>query len=272
MEHVTVRGEDVPAIGLGTWQLEGEECYETVRTALDLGYRHVDTAQLYENEAAVGRAIEDSDVDREDVFLVTKVHPGNAKTEAVVESTRESLERLRTDYVDLLLLHWPRPLVSFSRTAEGFARLREEGAIRHAGVSNFRTWRLKRAVEKSPVPVFADQVRLHPFYTHRKLRQYARTTDTLVTAYSPLAHGAMIDEDVLAEIGAKYDKTAPQVALRWATQFPKVVAIPKSTDRDHLRQNMEIFDFTLTRDEHDRITRPSLLKSARLYLGNELRG
>lgn len=272
MEHVAVRGEDVPAIGLGTWQLEGDECYDVVRTALELGYRHVDTAQLYENEAAVGRAIADSDVDRDDLFLVTKVHPGNAKAEAVVESTRESLDRLGTDYVDLLLLHWPRPLVSFSRTAEGFARLREERAIRHAGVSNFRTWRLKRAVEKSPIPLLANQVRLHPFYTHRKLRRYARETDTLVTAYSPLAHGALVDEGVLADVGQTYDKTATQVALRWATQFPNVVAIPKSTDRNHLRQNLEIFDFTLSREEHERITRPSLLKTARLFLGNEMRG
>jgi 2,5-diketo-D-gluconate reductase B len=272
MEHVTVRGEQVPAIGLGTWQIEGQECYDTVRTALELGYRHIDTAQLYGNEAEVGRAIADSDVDREDLFLVTKVNPRKAREDDVVESTRESLERLRTDYVDLLLLHWPMPLISFARTARGFERLADDGAIRHAGVSNFRTWRLKRAVNKSPVPVFADQVRLHPFYTHRKLRTYARETDTMVTAYSPLAHGALIEDDVLAAIGEKYDKTGPQVALRWVTQFENVVTIPKSTSEAHLRENLDIFDFTLTEAEHDRVSRPSFLRTAQLFLGNEMRG
>jgi 2,5-diketo-D-gluconate reductase B len=272
MEHVTVRGEDVPAIGLGTWQIEGQECYETVRTALELGYRHIDTAQLYGNEAQVGRAIADSDVDREDVFLVTKVHPRKAREDDVVESTHESLARLGTDYVDLLLLHWPMPLISFARTARGFERLADEGAIRHAGVSNFRTWRLKRAVKKSPVPIFADQVRLHPFYTHRKLRAYARESDTMVTAYSPLAHGALIDDEVLARIGETYDKTGPQVALRWVTGFENVVAIPKSTSEAHLRENLEIDDFTLTQRERDRISRPSFSKTARLYLGAEMRG
>lgn len=272
MEHVTVRDESVPAIGLGTWQLEGQECYETVRTALELGYRHVDTAQLYENETAVGRAIADSDVDREDVFLVTKVRSRNAREADVVESTRASLDRLGTDYVDLLLLHWPRPLISFARTARGFERLREAGAIRHAGVSNFRTWRLKRAAAKSPVPLFADQVRLHPYYTHRKLRAYARATDTMVTAYSPLGHGAFVDDDVLAAIGDRYDKTAAQVALRWVTGFENVVAIPKSTSEGHLRENLDVFDFTLTPEERERITRPSFLRTARLFLRNEMRG
>jgi len=146
MEHVTVRDVDVPAISPGTWQLSGKRWYETVKTALELGYRHVDTAQLYGNEAEVGRAIADAAVDRDEVFLTTKVRPGKARTADVVESTRASLDRLDTDYVDLLLLHWPMPLVSFRKTARGMARLREEGLIRHAGVSNFRTWRLIRSV------------------------------------------------------------------------------------------------------------------------------
>ena len=267
MEYVTVRDEEVPAIGLGTWQMDGEEAYETVGTALDLGYRHIDTAQMYENEAAVGRAIADSDVDRDDVFLVTKVAPMKARTQDVVDSTLESLQRLQTDYVDLLLLHWPMPLVSFAKTARGFARLRDQGHIRHAGVSNFRTWRLKRAVEKSSVPIVADQVRLNPHYTHDTLREYAEATDTLVTAYSPLGTGTLVDDQVCAEIGRKYDKTAAQVALRWVTQFPKVAAIPKSTSESHLRANLDIFDFTLTQAERDRIARPSYLQTAKQMVG-----
>ncbi len=270
MEHVTVQNAEVPAIGLGTWQLEGSRCYETVSTALELGYRHVDTAQMYENETEVGRAIADADVDRDEVFLTTKVTPGNARYDDVLASTRESLDRLDTDYVDLLLLHWPNPLVSFADTARAMAELQDDGLIRHAGVSNFRRWRLKRAREKSPIPILADQVRLHPFYTHQAVREYARSTDVVVTAYSPLAHGGVVDEPVLSEIGERYDKTAAQVALRWATQLENVVAIPKSTSEDHLADNVAVFDFELSDDEMARISRPSILTSTRLFLGNEM--
>jgi diketogulonate reductase-like aldo/keto reductase len=270
MEYVTVRNAEVPALGLGTWQLTGETCYETVSTALELGYRHVDTAQMYDNERAVGRAIADSDVDRDDVFLTTKVTPGNARYDDVVESVEASLDRLDTGYVDLLLLHWPNPLVSFRDTARAMAELRDEGLIRHAGVSNFRRWRLRRAREKSPIPLLADQVRLHPFYPQSALREYAVETDALVTAYSPLAHGGLLRDEVLAEIGARYDRTAPQVALRWATGFENVAAIPRSSSRDHLAQNLDVFDFELDAAERERITRSSLLRSSALFLRNEM--
>jgi len=270
MEHVTVQDAQVPALGLGTWQLTGEQCYRTVSTALELGYRHIDTAQMYENEAEVGRAIADSEVDREDIWLTTKVTPGNARTDDVVESTKESLDRLGTGYVDLLLLHWPNPLVSFRDTARGMAELRDDGLIRHAGVSNFRRWRLRRARERSPIPVLADQVRLHPFYTREALRDYCASADAMVTAYSPLAHGGLVNDSVLAEIGERYDKTAPQVALRWAIEFDTVAAIPKSTSREHLAQNVDIFDFELTERERDRIARPSVAKSSALFLRNEM--
>ncbi|WP_225332997.1 aldo/keto reductase [Halomicrobium urmianum] len=270
MEYVRVRDAEVPAIGLGTWQLTGEQCYEAVSTALDLGYRHVDTAQLYENEREVGSAIADADVDREDVFLTTKVHPGNARYDDVIESTRESLERLDTGYVDLLLLHWPAPLVSFRGTARAMAELRDEGLIRHAGVSNFRRWRLKRAREKSPIPLLADQVRLYPHYPHRTLREYCRSAEMLVTAYSPLAHGGLVDDGLLGRIGERYGKTPAQVALRWITQLDGVTAIPRSTSREHLAQNLAVFDFELTDAEMERIARPSLLRSAGLFLRNEM--
>jgi diketogulonate reductase-like aldo/keto reductase len=150
------------------------------------------------------------------------------------------------------------------------AELRDDGLIRHTGVSNFRTWRLKRARETSPVPPLADQVRVHPHYTHRKLRSYCRREDLLVIAYSPLAHGGMIDDDVLAAIGEGYGKSAAQVALRWAIERENVLPIPKATSRDHLAANADVFDFELTEDEHDRITRPSIAKSIRHFLRNEV--
>jgi 2,5-diketo-D-gluconate reductase B len=270
MEYVSVQDAEVPALGLGTWQVTGEACYEAVSTALELGYRHVDTAQLYDNEREVGRAIADAAVDRDDVFLTTKVQPGNARYDDVLASTRESLDRLGTGYVDLLLLHWPNPLVDFADTARAMADLQADGLVRHAGVSNFRRWRLRRAREKSPIPLLADQVRLHPFYPQRALRAYSQAVDVMVTAYSPLAHGGMVDDGVLAQVGERYDKTAPQVALRWATQLENVAAIPKSTSRDHLAANIDIFDFELSEAEMAEIPRPSLLRSGALFLRNEI--
>jgi len=270
MEHVTVQGAEVPALGLGTWELTGEQCYETVSTALELGYRHVDTAQYYGNERQVGRAIADSNVDRDDVFLTTKIKPGDAAREDLLAAARESLDRLGTDYVDLLLLHWPNPLVDLEETLGAMATLREEGAIRHAGVSNFSKKRLKRARQVSPVPILTNQVGFHPHRPRRELLAYCQEYDTMLTAYSPLAHGGLIDEDVLRAIGTKYDKSAVQVALRWAIQHHNVATIPKATSREHLAANIDIFDFTLTGDEMNRITRPSLLKSGALFLKGRL--
>jgi len=270
METVSAQGAEVPALGLGTWQLTGEQCYESVSTALELGYRHVDTAQMYDNERQVGRAVADATVDRDDVWITTKVKPGNARYDDVVESTRASLDRLDTGYVDLLLLHWPRPLVDFEDTARAMADLRDDGLIRHAGVSNFRRWRLRKAREKSPIPLLTDQVRCHPFYPRNSLATDCERNDMFVTAYSPLAHGGVVGDDRLAEIGERYDKTAAQVALRWAVQRDGVVPIPKATSREHLAANVDVFDFELTQEEMTAVERPSLLRTTSLFLRNEM--
>ncbi|MFC4359114.1 aldo/keto reductase [Halobium salinum] len=261
MEYATVQGVDVPKVGLGTWRMEGRECRETVETALDLGYRHVDTAQVYGNERQVGRAIAAADVDREDVFLTTKVNPRKAGYDDLLLSVGRSLERLETDYVDLLLLHWPNPLVDVGETMDAMAALVDRGAVRHVGVSNFGVRRLRKARKAASVPVFADQVQFHPYSPQRDLLRYCQREDVLLTAYSPLAQGSMLDDDVVADVAAQYDKSPAQVALRWATQHRNVAAIPKSTSRDHLAANLDIFDFKLTREEVDRITRPSRLKT-----------
>jgi len=270
MEYVRVQGAEVPAIGLGTWKLTGEQCYETVSTALDLGYRHLDTAQYYGNERQVGRALADSDVDREDVFLTTKIKPTDARREDLLRAARNSLDRLGVDSVDLLLLHWPNPLVDVEETMGAMATLRDEGSIRHAGVSNFSLRRLKRVRQVSPMPILTDQVAFHPHRPRRELLSYCQEYDTMLTAYSPLAHGGLIDEDVLRAIGANYEKSGVQVALRWSIQHHNVAVIPKATSRDHLADNIDVFDFTLTDDEMQRITRPSLLKSSALFLKGQL--
>lgn len=265
-----IQGVEVPKIGLGTWRMDDDTAYRSVRTALDLGYRHVDTAQAYGNERGVGRAIEDSDVDREEVFLTTKVLPKHARYDDLLDAVAGSLARLHVDSVDLLLLHWPNPVVDVEETLAAMSRLRDEGKVDHIGVSNFSKSRLDRARELSPAPILTDQVHFHPFYPQRSLLRYCQDEDVLLTAYSPLAHGGAVEDETLARIGRKYDKSAAQVALRWATQHRNVVAIPKSTTEAHLRANLNVFDFTLTREEIDEITRPSYLKTGAAYLRGRL--
>ncbi|MFB6111704.1 MAG: aldo/keto reductase [Halobacteriaceae archaeon] len=261
MEHVALQGAEVPALGLGTWELSGAACRDAVETALDAGYRHIDTAQSYRNEQAVGEGIDAADVDREDVFLVTKVLPTDAGAEAFEAAVERSLDRLQTSYVDLALLHWPSPLTSFQSTANGMAAVVDRGLARHVGVSNFRKRRLERARAVSPVPLLADQVQFHPYYTQRSLLNYCQQEDVLLTAYSPLARGEVLNDDALQTVGERYGKSAAQVALRWATQHRNVATIPRSSSRTHIEANIDIFDFKLDRTEIDRITQPSYLKT-----------
>ncbi|MXR52691.1 aldo/keto reductase [Halovenus sp. WSH3] len=261
MEYVRKDGVEVPKVGVGTWQMETQVAYESVSTALELGYRHVDTAQLYENEAGVGSAIADADVDRSEIFLTTKVNPAHRSVADIVESVRASLNRLEVDQVDLLLIHWPHPLADLPAVIDGLNECVRQGLTRFIGVSNFGVDRLKRAQNLSDVPIFTNQVLFHPWWPQRELLSYCQQEDVILTGYSPLANGGAIDDDLLAEIGRVYDKSGPQVAIRWATQHENVITIPMSTSREHLAENIDVFDFKLTRSEHDQITRPSYLKT-----------
>jgi diketogulonate reductase-like aldo/keto reductase len=246
-------GATIPKLGLGTWQNTGRQCAETVETALELGYRHVDTAQAYGNEEMVGEGIAAADVDREDVFLTTKVWRSNLRHDDVVESVEESLDRLGVEYVDLLLIHWPHPRVPIAETLEAMAELREAGLVSHLGVANFTRSQLEEAIEASGVPLVTDQVLYHPFKDQSDLREFCVDRDVSLTAYSPLARGGVVGDDVLGEIGERHGKSAAQVALRWLLQQEGVVAIPKATGRNHLKENLDVFDFSLAEEEMDRI-------------------
>ncbi|WP_226479608.1 aldo/keto reductase [Natrinema amylolyticum] len=246
---VIAQGAEVPALGLGTARMTGRDCRRAVETALALGYRHVDTAQMYDNEAAVGRALAESEVDREDVFVVTKVHPDNAAREDVHESTRESLERLGLSTVDCLLLHAPSDRAPLAETLAAMNDLQDEGAVDHVGVSNFSVDELEDARELSETPIVANQVKYHPYHHQDDLLEYCVERDVCLTAYSPLAEGTVPGDDRLAEIGESYDKSASQVALRWLVQQPNVAAIPKASSREHIEANADIFDFELSNEE-----------------------
>jgi diketogulonate reductase-like aldo/keto reductase len=270
MEYVEAYGARVPKVGLGTWQLTGEECYETVSTALDVGYRHIDTAQLYDNETEVGRAIADADVDREDVFLTTKVSPRNARYDDVIQSTKESLERLDTPYVDLLLLHWPNPLVSVGETMRAMDRLVEQGLVYNIGVSNFPRVFLERAREAAETPIVTNQVQFHPYKPQRRMLGYCQRESVFLTGYSPLARGTALEDDDVQRLAEAYDKTPAQIVLRWAIQHRDVVVIPKASGEAHLRENLELFDFKLTRTEVEELTKSSLLRSGKAMLDGML--
>jgi 2,5-diketo-D-gluconate reductase B len=252
LEYQIINEEKVPSLGLGTWRLNGSECARVVERALALGYRHIDTAQIYGNEGEVGQGIRSSGVDREEVFLVTKVWTRNFSHERTIESTRESLRNLGTDYVDLLLMHWPNPSVPLEETMGAMMDLRDEGSVRYVGVSNFPRSMVEEAAQHATI--FCNQVEYHPHKAQDGLLAQAKEMDYLLTAYSPIAKGAVLNDRTLLEIGEVYSKMSAQVALRWLIQQEKVAAIPKATSEDHLKSNLDVFDFQLSDEEMERIS------------------
>jgi 2,5-diketo-D-gluconate reductase B len=247
MEYVEVQGERVPVLGLGTWQSPDTTCQEAVRHALELGYRHIDTAQAYENEEYVGRGIAESGVDRDDIFLTTKIWRSNMRHDALIDSAHESLRKLGTDYVDLLLLHWPVEEVPFKESLEALVELKEQQKIRHLGVSNYTPRQVDEALETAQI--FTNQVEYHPYLAQTDLLEMAEEHNFMLTAYSPLAHGDVVGDERLSEIGEEYGKSAAQVALRWQIQQPRVSTIPKANSAEHREANFDIFDFELTDEE-----------------------
>ena len=247
VEYQMIKGEKVPSLGLGTWRLSGRECVRAVERALALGYRHIDTAQIYANEDKVERAIRNSGVDREDIFLVTKVWTSRFSYDDVIRSTHESLKKLQTEYVDLLLMHWPNPSVSLEETLGAMRELQEEGSVKHVGVSNFPPSMVEEAAEHATV--FCNQVEYHPYTAQDELLAQAKKMDYLLTAYSPVAKGRISKDAMLKEIGEAHGKMPAQVALRWLIQQDKVAAIPKAASEDHLKSNLDIFDFELSDEE-----------------------
>ncbi|WP_340098411.1 aldo/keto reductase [Salinibaculum salinum] len=268
MESVSAGDAEIPALGVGTFELSGVECRRTVETALELGYRHVDTAEYYDNETAVGAGIERAPVDRDEVFLTTKVWRSNLAAEDVRPAVEASLDRLGVDYVDLLLIHWPHPRVPVSETLSVMEDLCDDGLVNHLGVSNFTRSQLTEAIDIADVPLVTDQVLYHPLTDQRALQQFCVDANVALTAYSPLARGAVVGREELSQIGQRYEKTAAQVAIRWLVQQEQVMAIPRSTSRDHLAQNLAVFDFELTDEEMTRIH--ELRGGLRIRLENKL--
>jgi len=255
MQYIDLYGARVPVIGLGTWDLRGETCERAVLSALNLGYRHIDTAQSYANEEEIGRALQNSSVPREDIFLTTKVWYTHLRYSEVIQTLEESLRKLKTDYVDLYLIHWPSEDVPLEETMNAMIEVKEAGKTRYIGVSNFDIPLLEKARQISPYPVLTDQVEFHPYYSQKELLSYCQKNKVILTAYSPLARRRLSGDLLLQEIGKKYGKTANQVALRWLIQQEMVAAIPKAANPEHQKENLDIFDFELTPEEMEKISR-----------------
>ena len=259
MLFVEANGARIPCIGLGTWELRGRTCARIVEQALKLGYRHIDTAQVYDNEREVGEGLRASGVRRDDVFVTTKIWTSNFTPHVLERSAKESLVRLRMSDVDLLLLHWPNPQIPLAETLGALARAKQMGLARHIGVSNFTVALIEEAVAACPEPLVCDQVEYHPYLDQDKVREACAANNMALVAYSPIAKGAIKKDETLKRIGLWHRKSAAQVCLRWLVQ-QNVSAIPRTSRIERLSENIDIFDFELSEQEMAEI---SALRSAR---------
>lgn len=249
MHAVSSNGANIPALGFGTFRMKDDEVRAILPKALALGFRHVDTAQIYGNEAAVGAAIKESRVPRADIFLTTKVWVDRFRHDDLLASVDESLKKLQTDHVDLLLLHWPKSDVPLAERIGALNEVVKAGKARHIGISNFNTTRMVEAVRLSDAPLATNQIEYHPYLDQTTVIEAARRDGLSVTAYYVMADGQVPKDQLLREIGSVHGKTAAQVALRWVVQQADLVALTKTATESRLKENFDIFDFALTEHE-----------------------
>lgn len=246
---ITAKGTHIPALGFGTYKLMGEECARCVDFAIGAGYTHIDTAQIYENEEAVGQGLKNSGVERDKLFLTTKIWRNEFIAGTALASVDESLKKLKTDYVDLLLVHWPFPECAVEQMVEDVMAAQEAGKARQIGVSNFTAAQMDVATKISNGRVVCNQVEYHPYISQKPVLDAAQKAGMFVTAYCPIARGNVFKDAKLKEIGLKYGKSAGQITLRWLTQQDNVAAIPKSATKENIITNLNIFDFELSAED-----------------------
>ncbi|MCU9602135.1 aldo/keto reductase [Pallidibacillus thermolactis] len=260
-------GVKMPYFGLGVYKVEeGNEVIDSVKTALEVGYRAIDTAALYENEEGVGKAIKESGIPRKEIFVTTKVWNTDHGYEKTLKAFDKSISKLGLDYVDLYLIHWPGK-DTFLDTWRALEKLYRDGRVRAIGVSNFKPHHLQTLMEHSEEKPVINQVELHPYFQQKELREFCKQHDIVVEAWSPLGRGQVLDDPVLAEIGKKYGKTPAQVTLRWHLQND-IVIIPKSVTPSRIKENADIFDFELTAEDMEQIDQ--LDKNTRLFKDPDL--
>jgi 2,5-diketo-D-gluconate reductase B len=241
---IEAKGARIPLLGLGTWDLRGRVCARVVEQALRLGYRHIDTAEMYDNEREVGEGFRASGVKRNDVFVTTKIWPSHFAPRELERAARESMVRLRLSEADLLLLHWPNPQIPLAETLGALCKVKRDGLARHIGISNFTVALMDEALRLSSEPLVCNQFECHPFLDQSKLIDACRHHGMAVVAYSPIAKGRVGDDETLSRIGAAHKKSAAQVCLRFLVQ-QNIVVIPRTSKVERLSENAAIFDFTL---------------------------
>jgi len=246
MHNVKANGADIPALGFGTFRMPGEDVLRIVPKAFEVGFRHIDTAQIYGNEAEVGSAIAGSSVSRHDIFLTTKVWVDKFRHDDFIASVEESLKKLKTDYVDLLLLHWPKMEVPLAEQIGALNEVRKAGKVRHIGVSNYSTRLMADAVALSDAPIVTNQIEVHPYIDQSKVISAAKETGMSITSYYAMADGKVFEDDVLKELGAKYGKSVAQIVLRWVIQQDGLIALSKTVGEKRVVENFDIFDFEIS--------------------------
>jgi diketogulonate reductase-like aldo/keto reductase len=251
MQVVEAKGFRIPLVGLGTWALRGRECARLTEQAIRIGYRHIDTAQMYDNEREVGEGVRNSGR-RAEVVVVTKVQPTLLAPPDLERSVKESLARLRLDVIDLLLIHWPNARVPLAETLGAMAKMKREGYTRALGVSNFTVALLEEANKVSPEPLVCNQIECHPFLDQDKVIAASRQHGMAVVAYSPIARGGAKGDAVLEQIGRVHGKTAAQVSLRFLVQ-QGIAVIPRTSRIERLEENFALFDFALSDAEMQQI-------------------
>jgi 2,5-diketo-D-gluconate reductase A len=246
----------IPQLGFGVFQVPPEDTAAAVRTAFDVGYRHIDTAQMYGNEAGVGEAIASSDIPRDELYITTKLNNSQHRPDAVRRSFDESRKALGLEQVDLFLIHWPLPTEydgDYVSTWKAMAALVADGGVRSVGVSNFQAAHLDRIIEETGVIPAVNQIEAHPYFTNDATREASLRHGIKVEAWSPIAQGKVLDDPVIAEIAEAHGRTTSQVTLRWHVERGDII-FPKSTHEERMRENFAIFDFSLTPDEVAAIT------------------
>jgi 2,5-diketo-D-gluconate reductase B len=261
MEHLQTQGISLPRLGLGTFRMQGDTCRTAVESALGLGYRHLDTAEMYGNEEAIGAAIAAFGVARKDLHVTTKVWNENLAPDAIRRAFDASLKKLRLDHVDLYLVHWPAPRMNLPAMFEALTKLKEEGRTRAIGVANFNIALLKTVVEEIGAPIACNQVEYHAMLDQTRLRQFLTSKSIPLVAYCPLAQGRVASDEVLARIGRKHDASAVQVALKWLLDQDGVAAIPKASRAASQKTNLDALKLRL--DDDDRSAIAALPKNLR---------
>jgi len=253
MKYVELNsGDQMPLLGLGTWQLRGEKCTKSVKEALDIGYNHIDTADGYDNHQAVGRGIKKANIDRKELFITSKIKPENLHYDDIKADAERFLDELEIEYLDLLLIHWPNKKIPLKESLKALKEVKAEGLAHNIGVSNFTINHLKDAIKIYPDLITVNQVEFHPSLYQKDLLDFCQENGIILTAYSPLARGEVFQNDIIKTLADKYEKSASKLALKWLIE-KDVVAIPKASSREHLESNFDLFDWELPAEAKEKM-------------------